>query len=60
MLAGMCASFLLSILVTCDPTGTLLVLHKSAPKIGIYQDWRMFRSPATLRRLEEAAQTTSG
>jgi hypothetical protein len=53
MLAGMCASFLLSLLVTCDPTGTLLVLHKSAPKIGIYQDWRMFRSPATLRQLEE-------
>jgi hypothetical protein len=59
MLAGMCASFLLSMLVTCDPTGTLLVLHKSAPKIGIYQDWRMFRSPATLRQVEESQRQKS-
>ncbi|MCI0361398.1 MAG: HTTM domain-containing protein [Planctomycetaceae bacterium] len=52
MLAGMTASFLLSALVTSDPTGTLLRIHHATPKIGLYQDWRMFRSPATLRRTE--------
>jgi hypothetical protein len=57
MLAGMCGSFALSLLVPCDPTGTLIHLHKAAPKIGIYQDWRMFRSPATLRRMEEGSGT---
>jgi hypothetical protein len=59
MLAGMCASFVISMLVTCDPTGNLLVLHKSAPKIGIYQDWRMFRSPATLRQIDAAREQKS-
>jgi len=53
MLGGMCASFAMSLLVPCDPTGTLIWLHQATPKIGIYQDWRMFRSPATLRRSEE-------
>jgi HTTM domain len=61
MLAGMTASFVLSALVTCDPTGTLLRIHHATPKIGLYQDWRMFRSPATLRKdeLDEAGHKTS-
>ena len=54
MLAGMTTSFLLSVMVTSDPTGTLLRIHQATPKIGVYQDWRMFRSPATLRRNEKS------
>ena len=53
MLAGMTASFLLSIAVSnCGPEDVLLRLHRATPPIGIFQDWRMFRSPATLRHME--------
>ena len=55
MLAGMCLSFLLSLAVTADPSGMLLRIHQATPKIGLYQDWRMFRSPATLRKIDEEA-----
>jgi hypothetical protein len=53
MLAGMTASFALSIALTRDPTGTLLQIHRATPKIGIYQEWRMFGSPATLRQIAD-------
>ena len=53
MLAGMTASFLLSMAVSnCGPEDALLRLHRATPAIGIFQDWRMFRSPATLRQME--------
>jgi HTTM domain len=59
MLAGMTASFVLSIALTRDPTGTLIQIHRATPKIGLYQEWRMFGSPATLRAIaaEQAAET---
>ena len=53
MLAGMTASFAFSLALTRDRSGTLIQIHRATPKIGIYQEWRMFGSPAVLRKIAE-------